>query len=117
MRIADGITARSSICWATTYTFEPAFFEAFLLKRLGDPPLNVVVVADFAKLSELWERLEPQDSRLRAANRRYLIRGATIPGGAAFHPKTLLVASKDHGVLFVGSGNLGLAGVEQGREI
>ena len=116
MRIAADITARWSICWAATYTFEPAFFESFLLKRLGDPPINAVVVADFNKLSQLWQTLDPSESSLRTTNRRYLVRGAEIRGGA-FHPKTLLLANKDSGILFVGSGNLGLGGVEQGREV
>lgn len=116
MRIAADITARWSVCWATTYTFEPAFFESFLLKRLGDPPINSVVVADFIKLTQLWQTLDPRESRLRTTNRRYLLRGAEIRGGA-FHPKTLLLANKNTGVLFVGSGNLGLGGVEQGREV
>src|SRR5581483_7961673 len=106
---------RISICWATTYTFEPGFFESFLLRRLGDPPLNAVVIGDFTRLSALWQQLEPRGSRLRAANRRYLIRGASIAG--AFHAKTILLGRKDQGTLFVGSGNLGLLGVEQGREV
>lgn len=116
MKIAAEFTGRWTICWVTTFTFEPAFFESFLLKRLGDPPLNVAVIADFSKLTELWAQVDAHELNVRAANRRYLVRGAAIAGGA-FHPKTILIANKSDGVLFVGSGNLGLSGVEQGREV
>ena len=39
MKIAERFRHSAAVCWVTTYTFEPAFFEAFLLRRLGEPPL------------------------------------------------------------------------------
>jgi hypothetical protein len=118
VRIADAFsTARWRACWATTYTFEPAFFEAFLVRRLGDPPLNVTVLADARRLGETWGRMGEHDLwRVPGLNRRYLVRGVDQAGGA-FHPKTILLANEKRGLLLVGSGNLGLAGLENGHEV
>ena len=118
MRIADAFSAaRWRACWATTYTFEPAFFEAFLVRRLGDPPLNVTVLADARRLGDTWGRMGEHDlSRVPGLNRRYLVRGFDQSGGA-FHAKTILLANEKRGLLLVGSGNLGLAGLENGHEV
>lgn len=118
MRIADAFSAaRWRVCWVTTYTFEPAFFEAFLLRRLGDPPLNVVVLADAQRLADTWSGIGSHDVwRVPGVNRRYLVRGFANPSGA-FHAKTVLLANEKRGVLLVGSGNVGLGGLETGHEV
>ena len=43
--------------WATTYTFEPVFFESFLLPRLGEPPLNATVLADAYRYADALQDL------------------------------------------------------------
>ena len=118
MRVAAEFGAATwRVCWATSYTFEPAFFEAFLVRRLGDPPLNVTVFADARRLSDTWGRLGPHDGwRVPGLNRRYLVRGVELPG-AAFHAKTILLGREKRGVLLVGSGNLGIDGLENGHEV
>jgi hypothetical protein len=40
-----------------------------------------------------------------------------LPSGGAFHPKTILLGNAREAVLLVGSGNLGLGGIEQGHEV
>ena len=40
--LSSGVTA----FWATTYSVDLHLFNEYLLPRLGDPPLNVVVLAD-----------------------------------------------------------------------
>lgn len=105
-----------SVCWATTYTFHPAFFETFLLRRLGEPPLNTVVFADAGRLARLWADIPPDEAwRIRGANREYLVQPVAV--GGAFHPKTILLANDRHGLLLVGSGNVGEWGMERGREV
>ena len=118
MRVADVFSAaRWRACWATTFTFEPAFFEAFLLRRLGDPPFNVVVLGDLQRLAKTWEEIGPHDSwRVPGLNQKYLVRGVSLPG-RAFHAKTILLGNDKRGVLLVGSGNLGLTGLERGHEV
>lgn len=118
MRIADAFsTARWRVCWVTTYTFEPAFFEAFLVRRLGDPPLNVLVLADAHRLADTWSLIGAHDVwRVPGVNRRYLVRGFANSAGA-FHAKTILLANEKRGVLLVGSGNVGLGGLESGHEV
>jgi hypothetical protein len=107
---------RWSISWITSYTFDPGFFSTFLMPRLGEPPLNAVVLADFLKLAEVWGQVEVDDLRqLRGANRSYLVHPVSISG--AFHPKTVFLANGKEGVLLVGSGNLGLRGMERGNEV
>lgn len=83
---------------------------------MGEPPLNAVVLADFHKLADAWRQIEPDDVReLRGANRSYLVHPLSV--GGAFHPKTALLANGKEGVLLVGSGNLGLHGMERGNEV
>lgn len=117
MRVLADFSARWTICWVTTYTFEPAFFDTFMARRLGDPPLNVVVLADQDRLARTWHDIGPGERwSIRGANRSYLIRGVSLPAGV-FHPKTILLANDREGVLLVGSGNLGFDGLDRGNEV
>jgi hypothetical protein len=116
MRVGSEFSRKWTACWITTYTFDPSFFGTFLLPRLGDPPLNVMVLADFQKLSEAWAQFDLDELHaVRAANRSYVLQPVQV--GGAFHAKTVLLANAREGVLLVGSGNLGLHGVEQGNEV
>jgi hypothetical protein len=116
MKIAAVFSAaRWRACWATTYTFEPSFFESFLLRRLGEPPWNAVLLGDAARLSDTWAEIGDDAWRVPGLNHRYLVRGVNVPGGA-FHAKTVLFGNDRRGVLLVGSGNIGLAGLESGQE-
>jgi len=64
--------------WATTYSVDISLVNEFLLPRLGEPPLNVVVLTDDQRLAASLARvpLERADS-LAAVNRRWLLRGST----------------------------------------
>jgi hypothetical protein len=110
-------TGAASALWATTYSVDLSLFNEFLLPRLGDPPLNVVVLADHGRLSASLDRL-PADAveALAAVNRRWLLRGVR-PGGQAFHPKTYLAVTGTRATLLVGSGNLSMSGLDRGKEV
>ncbi|MFG2076088.1 hypothetical protein [Nonomuraea maritima] len=110
-------TGAASALWATTYSVDLSLFNEFLLPRLGEPPLNVVVLADHRRLAAGLERL-PADAvgALAAVNRRWLLRGIR-PGGQAFHPKTYLAVAGTRVTLLVGSGNLSMTGLDRGREV
>src|SRR5579862_1356502 len=102
--------------FATTYTFELELFDEYLFRRLGDPPVNATVLCDFNRLADRLAAVGPEDARLlQRANRDYLLRGIHV--GGAFHPKTYFFGNRRRGVLLVGSGNLSLRGIEQGREV
>jgi hypothetical protein len=102
-------------CWVTTYNLDLGLFDSFLLPRLGDPPLNVVVLADQHKVDKALLAIPHDEAwRLRRTNRRWLLR--PMNGGGAFHPKTLLTVTRDRAILLVGSGNLSLNGYERGHE-
>ena len=76
MRISESFSAQWTACWITTYTLDPGYFETFLLRRLGDPPLNATVLVYARRLAAAWEGIDPTESwRLRRANRDYLVRG------------------------------------------
>jgi hypothetical protein len=108
---------RSSALWATTYNVDLALFSEFLLPRLGDPPLNVVILADHRRLSATLDRIPPDRiDTLTTVNRRWLLRGVR-PGGQAFHPKTYLALARNQATLLVGSGNLSTSGLDDGREV
>ena len=118
MKIANLFKPGTHAFWSTTYTLGLALFDQYLLRRLGGPPLNAVLLADHWKLGEMWDRLDPEEHYLaRQANRLYLMRGIEVPGGGAFHPKTYLFARRDEATLVVGSGNLTRQGIDAGKEV
>jgi hypothetical protein len=116
MKIARSFNGRWTSFFATTYSIELEFFDEYLFRRLGDPPLSATILADASTHVRLWTAGGDTLRRLRRANRDYLLRPVLL-GPGAFHPKTYLLGNANEGVLLVGSGNLTLAGVERGREI
>jgi hypothetical protein len=103
--------------WATTFQLDLKLFDQFLLRRLGNEPLNAVVLCDEDDLSETLGQLTEVDRHVAAnANRRYLLRGIRVPSGGRFHPKTYFFASRRQTVLLVGSGNLTRSGLDRGAE-
>lgn len=108
---------RWTCLWATSYQFEPQFFEQFLFRRLGDPPLNVTLLLDADELAKTWATMAGGDQwRLQRVGRDYLVRGVK-PGSGRFHAKTYFFANDRDGFLLVGSGNFTLRGLEQGHEV
>jgi hypothetical protein len=117
IQITPFFQGRWQVFWATTYTFDPRVFDEFWLPRLGDLPLNVTILVDFDRLARIWSEVSADERwRLRRVNRDYLVRGVRVTDGA-FHPKTYFFANSHEGVLLVGSGNLGLDGLEDGHEM
>lgn len=118
MKTATHFRAGTRAFWGTTYAFALGLFDQYLLRQLGGPPLNAVVLVDHWKLSDTWNRLAPDDHYLaRQANRVYLLRPIRLPGDRAFHPKTYLFARRDEATLLVGSGNLTRSGLDSGKEV
>lgn len=108
--------ARWDAFWCTTFSFELELFDEYLFRRLGDPPLNATVLVDFRSLAKVWARIGPGDEwRARRVNQLYLVRGVSQEG--SFHPKTYFFANDKEGTLLVGSGNLSLSGLEEGKEL
>jgi len=118
VRVAAHFRPGTNAFWCTTYSFDLALFDQYLLRQLGGSPLNAVVLADHWELSQVWERLgEDQLYLARQANSSYLLRGVEVEGGGAFHPKTYLFVRRDETTLLVGSGNLTRSGVDAGKEV
>ena len=115
MKVAASFSGRWTSFFATTYSIELEFFDEYLFRRLGEPPLNATVLTDAGTHGRLWTS-DDQTRRLRRANRDYLLRPVLF-GTGAFHPKTYLFGNASEGVLLVGSGNLTMNGVERGREV
>lgn len=115
--VAELFTGSCTALWATTYNLDLHLFSEFLLPRLGEPPLNVVVLADHERLASSLDRIPPERvATLASVNRRWLLRGVRT-GGAAFHPKTYLSVHGSQATLLVGSGNLSSHGIDLGREV
>lgn len=103
--------------WATTYQFDLKLFDQFLLRRLGQEPLDAVVLCDEDDLTDTLGQLTEVDRFVAAsANRRYVLRGIRVKSGGRFHPKTYLFASRRRTILLVGSGNLTRSGLDRGAE-
>ncbi len=118
MKVADRFKPGTQAFWGTTYALGIALFDQYLLRRLGGPPLNAVLLADHWKLGEMWNRLDPEEHYLaRQANRFYLMRGIELRGGGIFHPKTYLFVRRNEATLVVGSGNLTRQGIDAGKEV
>jgi hypothetical protein len=114
IRVTPYFHNRWTVFFATTYTFEPRAFDDFWFRRLGDPPLNANILVDSRRLDKLYSRSEPW--ALQRVNSHYLVRGVGLTNGA-FHPKTYFFANRTEGALLVGSGNLGMSGLEEGHEV
>ncbi|MDX3354820.1 hypothetical protein PV703_16210 [Streptomyces sp. ME01-24h] len=113
--ILELFTGGAEALWATTYTMDLALFNEFLLARLGEPPLNIAVLADHQRLTTSLARIPAERvDTLAPVNRRWLLRGVRISG--AFHPKSYLAVTGNRATLLVGSGNLSAGGLDDGRE-
>jgi hypothetical protein len=115
--IAELFRADCVAFWAATYNIDLALFNEYLLRRLGDPPLNVAVLCDQRCLDDSLaaipvERLD----LLGPVNRRWLLRGVRV-GAGRFHPKSYLAVTARTAKLFIGSGNLKTNGIDSGREV
>ena len=79
MKPVDLFTRDVHSFWATTFQFELKLFDQFLLRRLGNEPLNAVVLMDEGDLTETLGELTEVDRHVAAsANRRYLLRGMRL---------------------------------------
>src|SRR5687768_10583479 len=92
-----------------TFAFEPQFFEGYCLDRFKalNENNNVSVLMDRRMYDGLLDC--PASEWPRLAGVRYLLHPVRVPG--VFHPKLFLLASKDRGLLVVGSANLTRAGL------
>jgi hypothetical protein len=103
--------------WATTYNLDLDLFNGYLLGRLGEPPLNVVILADRDRLDTTLSSLPPERlTSLGPVNHRWLLRGVRL-GTGRFHPKSYLAVTGQSVKLLVGSGNLSTYGLDGGREV
>lgn len=115
--IVELFTSSVTALWVTTFNIDLGLFNEFLLRRLGDAPLNVVVLADEQRLAESLGRISADNvNALASVNRRWLLRGAPV-GNGAFHPKTFLAITRRRVKLLVGSGNLSRNGLDGGCEV
>ncbi|MCL1599136.1 MAG: hypothetical protein M3094_08135, partial [Actinomycetia bacterium] len=115
--IGDLFSTRVSAFWATTFNADLGLFCEYLLRRLGDPPLNVVVLMDEQRLAKSLSSYTAEAvGALSSVNNDWLLRGIKHPGGR-FHPKSYLAVTPRRAILLVGSGNLTLKGLDSGREV
>ena len=91
----------------TTYTFNPAFFEATILQAAFRPDgCQIHVLVDGGPLAA-----STVGSYARHIGTRYAVAPMRAPGGGIFHPKIAVLESDDRQVLCVGSGNLTASGL------
>ena len=115
--VAELFVRSASALWATTYNVDLRLFSEFLLPRLGAVPLNATVLADDRRLAHSLSRTPPDRLEgLATVNRRWLLRGVRARG-PAFHPKSYLSVAGRSATLLVGSGNLSVDGLDEGREV
>jgi len=116
LKVIKRFTSGVRACWITTYNIDLGLFDGFLYSRLGEPPLNVTVLADGRRHDKALAAIAPDEAwRIDRINRRWLLRPVHHHG--AFHPKTLLFVEDTKITLLVGSGNLSYDGIDGGHEI
>lgn len=86
----------------TTYSFDPYFFERFVLPDLWAGSSNSILV--LVDQSELRNALNSHLGDLRHLGRRYFLQPVEWRG--AFHPKIFLRLGDEGGLAWVGSNNL-----------
>ena len=91
-----------AIALLTTYSFDPYFFERFVLPDLWAGGSNKVLV--LVDQGELRSALNSHLGALRHLGRRYFLRPVEWRG--AFHPKIFLRLGDEGGLAWVGSNNL-----------
>jgi hypothetical protein len=98
-----------------TFTFEPLFFEGHCLDRFKSlaENNNVTVIVDRRTYGALIQA--PASAWPHFANVRYLLHPVDVPG--TFHPKLFLFATKEKGLLIVGSANFTKAGLTSNAEL
>jgi hypothetical protein len=75
--------------WSTTYNVELDLYNEYLLRRLGDAPINAVVLADRRRLDESLGAIPPERlDTLGPVNRRWLLRGVQIEAGRFHRSRT-----------------------------
>lgn len=94
--------AEYPIALLTTYSFDPYFFERFVLPDLWAGGSNRVLV--LADRGALRSALDSHVGDLRHLGRRYFLQPVEWPG--AFHPKIFLRVGDEGGLVWVGSNNL-----------
>lgn len=94
--------AEYPIALLTTYSFDPYFFERFVLPDVWAGGSNRVLV--LVDQGALRSALDSHLGDLRHLGRRYFLQPVEWPG--AFHPKIFLRAGDDGGLVWVGSNNL-----------
>lgn len=102
----------------TTYSFGTEFFEDYALDtfKAFQNNGNVSILIDEEEYQELIEAAtQKSESFPKQANLRYLLHPVRVPG--AFHPKIFLFASRQRGLLLLGSANFTLGGLGSAAEM
>ena len=96
----------------TTYTFDPIFFDTYILQKLKEknPNAAIIVLVDSNVISKLDEKKDFTDQ----SGNTY----ALIPiSGNLFHPKIFMFGSKSKKQIFLGSHNLTNSGLAVNLEL
>ena len=98
-----------------TFTFDAPFFEDYCLDRFNSLSHNgnITVILDRG----VYEKtiLGAETHKPKTANIRYLLHPVSVPG--VFHPKLILLASKNKGRLIIGSANFTRPGITSNAEL
>lgn len=98
-----------------SFTFDTSFFEEYCLEKLStlSNNKNITVFIDQNHYQEILDGGVSQ--RPNKANLHYLLYPISVTG--VFHPKILLLASKNKGKLIIGSANLTRSGMTSNAEL
>jgi len=97
-----------------TYGMGFLFFERLVLPRLiqaGNPAITIFADAQCAQQAYAHE-----SGSLGELGWRYRVVPILMAGTGCFHPKAIFLSGKKRGILFVGSGNLGVGGWRENGE-
>ncbi len=100
----------------TCYTFDPIFFDAYLMPQFRQNGIcNIVILLDADHYDQVMESLHLYN--LDLSNLSYTIVRQTPSSTGVFHPKVSLLIGQNAGMLLVGSGNLTYNGYSLNEEV
>ena len=114
LRLPEALNETYEHAVICTYSAGLPFYEQDLWRKLGRTR-NRVVLADDIRLAEAFADAAHGGAPLRHLNVNYVAAPITSPHAA--HAKFILLAGPDNGLLFVGSGNLGMDGYASQGEL
>ena len=87
MKVAGSFSGRWTSFFATTYSIELEFFDEYLFRRLGEPPLNATVLTDAGTHATALDQRRRPDTATQTREPRLPAAACAVRALAPFTPR------------------------------